>query len=74
MSRKAKTKPISFPEDFYEEYDYIDTMKNASEYVRNLIRKDRLEQEEDIEKLSKEASDLILKIELLKQKNKTNEC
>lgn len=69
------TKTISFPKGYIEEYEYLDKMKNSSEYMRELVRKDRIEKENerkkkenDPELLAKQVEELLLKIEELKQK------
>lgn len=68
---KIPTKTISFPDEYAEEFNYLEKMKNASEYVRELVRKDRLAKESDPELLAKQVEELLLKMEELKQKNKT---
>lgn len=39
---KIKVKSISFTEEYLKEYDFIQKMGNASRYICELIRKDRV--------------------------------
>lgn len=72
MARKAKCRTISFKDEYMEAYDYIQSIPRSSEYVCELIMKDIKSKEEDVDYLTKQASELILKIEGLKQKNKNS--
>lgn len=72
MARTAKTKSISFKEEYFAEYDYLDNMKGASEYVCELVKKDRLSKEENIDLLDAQIEELFTRMEELRQKNKTD--
>lgn len=50
MATKAKTKTISFTEKYKREYNYISSIRNASEYVCELIKKDLDSKDRSIEK------------------------
>lgn len=47
---KAKVKGISFSEDYKEEYDYVMSIKGASKYICELIRKDLRQKNKTINK------------------------
>lgn len=72
MARTAKTKSISFKEEYFAEYEYLNKMKGASEYVCELVKRDRLSKEEDIDLLDAQIEELFMRMEELKQKNKTD--
>ena len=68
MARTAKTKSVSFKEEYFAEYEYLDNMKGASEYVCELVRKDRLSKEENMDLLDAQIELLLTRMEELRQK------
>ncbi|MGL6174911.1 MAG: hypothetical protein ACRC1P_09940 [Cellulosilyticaceae bacterium] len=64
---KIGRKTIYFKEEYAEEYVYINKMKNASEYICELIKKDRLENDTPIA-WAKQVEELLMKIESSRNK------
>lgn len=73
MARTAKTKSISFKEEYFAEYEYLDKMKGASEYVCELVRKDRISKEENIELIDAQIDKLLDKMKELNEKKKNGQ-
>lgn len=67
--RTSKTKTFSFREEYFPELDYLNSIKNASEYICELVRRD-LSDKNNPEELAKQVEVLLMKIEDQRQNKK----